>query len=357
MELHISNDIVTALTRIERSIATLPRSADHASFYKKQARDTQVTDVITLGLSMELQIAAEDAKDLLDTPEQRITQAHYKLLRNSLAVIRYSKTLREFSYNTAVLQHENKLLSDGFTDFWEEGKVRAPHETPSYLHDGLRNKTMHPVYQLWTDIRQLLSYPDEKIHPILLAITTSYHLLTSYPFLQFNLQTALLSVYSIIKPSPYWVSGTVSMMQALWKTLQRTDFTFDPSPEHFTTFTEKMIKEYTLQLDIIHDALLHQSSIAPHIRASLNDRQLKILTYFKQHKKLSRKKYATMMDVAIATSFRDLNDLNIKGLIKSVGKGRGTHYVLAQLPTPGELPNHDTDDTIADIKDTEDIYE
>lgn len=354
MELNITHTHVSQLVEIENLLATLPRSADHAAFYKKQSRETQITDLLTLAASMEYPLSIEDAKEFIDAPDQKNLQQQRKFLKNCLAVMKYAKSLREHGFNTAVLQQINKLLAEGFSDFWEEGKVRAAHETPTYNNDGLRNRTTHPEYQLWTDIRQVLSYIDDKMHPLLLTGITAYHLAYSYPFLQANLQTALLSCYAILKPTRYWVSGTVSGMEIIWKTLQKTDFTFDPSSAHFTQFLEKLLREYVRQVETIHDALLHQSSIAPHIRASLNDRQFKILTYFKQHKKLSRKKYSSMMNVAIATAFRDLNDLNAKGLIKAVGRGRGTSYILAQLPTPGDLSNSEPEEIVPTmIVDTE----
>ncbi|MCC7304358.1 hypothetical protein IT418_03030 [bacterium] len=334
MELLISHELVSHLISIEKTLATLPKSADYAAFYKKQARDIQITDVLTLAESMELSISPDDAREILDSHNQRTTQPQLRLLRNCISVMKYAKTVRENTFTSAVLQQENKLLTDGFSDFWEEGKVRSAHESTTLTHDGLRNRPTQPEFQLWIDIRQLLSYTNDKINPLLLAGITSYHLISSYPFLQFNLQTALLNAFTITRQSRYWALGTTSVMAALWKTLQRTDFTFDPSPQHFTAFVEKMTKEYKTQIETIHDALVHRSSIAPRIRASLNDRQLKILTYFKQHKKLTRKKYASMMSIGIATAFRDLNDLTQKCLIKSVGKGRGTSYVIEQLPSP-----------------------
>jgi hypothetical protein len=357
MQLTITHSLVTKLTALERLIATLPRNAQYTSFYRKQAADAQVTDVLTLGQSMELTLHPADAKELLDSSEHGQVQQHFRLLKNSLAVIRFTRTLRENMFTSAILQQENKLLVDGFTDFWEEGKVRAPHETPSMMSDALRNRPNLPVYQQWTDIRQQLSLPEQDIHPILLAIITTYHLAYSYPFMMFNLQTLLLAAFSIIKPTKYWVSGTVSIISAIWKTLQKTDFTFDPAPDHFTRYAEMVLKDLYKQVEVIHDALLHQSSIPAEIRASLNDRQIKILTYFKQHKKLSRKKYSQLMDIAIATAFRDLNDLALKGLIKSVGKGRGTSYILANIPTPGELPNHEASDTIERIEENEISFE
>lgn len=357
MQLTITHSLVTKLADLERLIATLPRNAQYTSFYRKQAAETQVTDVLTLGQSMELTLHPADAKELLATPEHGQIQQHFRLLKNTLAVMRFTRTLRENMFTSAVLQQENKLLVDGFTDFWEEGKVRAPHEKPSLTSDALRNRPGTPVYQQWTDIRQQLSLPEQEIHPVLLAIITTYHLAYSYPFMMFNLQTLLLAAFSIIKPTRYWVSGTLSIISSIWKTLQKTDFTFDPSPEHFTRYAETVLKDVYRQVDVIHDALMHQSSIPSEIRASLNDRQLKMLTYFKQHKKLSRKKYSQLMDVAIATAFRDLNDLALKGLIKPVGKGRGTSYILANIPTPGELPNHDNSDTIEVIEEQEIDFE
>lgn len=356
MQLDISNELVSQLIFLEKTILTLPRNAEHASFYKKQVREAQLLDVLTLAESMELAINIEDLKDLLDSSEARVHQQNHKYVKNCINVMKYARTIREHAFTTSVVQHENKLLADGFSDFWEEGKVRATHETPNYIHDGLRNRTTHPNYQLWTDIRQELSYPNEKIHPLLLAGITVYHLVSSYPFLQSNLQTALLCGYTIVKPTEYWVSGTVSILNALWKTLQRTDFTFDASPDHFTHFMEKLLKDYSTQVETIHDALAHQTSIPAHIRTTLNDRQLKILTYFKQHKKLTRKKYSAMMNIAIATAFRDLNDLHEKGLIKAVGKGRGTSYILAQIATPGELSDHEPEERLTKIVDEDTSY-
>lgn len=338
MELTISHKLVTTLTAVERTLTSLPRTADHTSFYRKRAADVQLNEIITLAETIELPLLADDAKLYLDSPITKPTNPQQRLLFNMVAVMKYTKTLREGAFTSAVLQHINKLISDGFTDFWEEGKHRAAHEAPLFAHDSLRNRPPNFTYSLWTELRQVLSFPDNSVHPFLLASMTVYHLIYAYPFLQFNLQTALLSAYAIVKPTRYWSSGVTPIMTTLWKQLQRTDFTFDSSPEHFTTFAEKVSTQFLTELDTIDDTLRHQSSIAPHIRATLNDRQLKILTHFKQFKKITRLKYAKMMNVAIATAFRDLNDLYTKGLITSVGKGRGTCYHLADIVIPEEKP-------------------
>ncbi len=353
MELKITHTLIDKLTSLERVIAQLPRTAQHAAFYKKQAKDAQIQELLTIANSMELSLSPKDATTLLDAPEHGTIQQALRLLKNSVAVMRYARSVRENTFTSAILQHENKLLSDGFTDFWEEGKVRAPHEAISYLHDGLRNRPQQPHYQSWTEIRQELSFPG-KIHPLILAGTMAYHLITSYPFAIFTLQTTLLATYTIVRPTRYWVSGTVSIVTAAWQAMNKTDFSFDPTTEQHANFVEKFVSNLLDQTTTIYDALEHQSSIAPEIRASLNDRQVRVLTYFKQHRKITRKKYASMMNIAIATAFRDLNDLMVKGLIKAVGSGRGTSYVIAELSTVGQLPNHDAGDTITDIQNNAD---
>lgn len=356
MQLLITPLLVTRIVEFERKLCALPKDAQFAAFFKKLQKDTSILDIQTLGFSMEFSLSSADAQAVLEMPEHGATQQHFKLLRNSLSVLRFIKTLREGMFTGTVLQQENKLLVEGFTDFWEEGKIRAAHEMPSYLHDGLRNRP-HPQYQLWTDFRQMISIPEQELHPLLLGAVATYHIVYSTPFLMFNLQTALLAAQSIIKPTRYAVSGMISPMTALWKILQKTDFTLEAKSEHLSFFVEQYVKELYRQLDTIVDALGHQNSISPEIRASLNDRQLRILTYLKQYRKLTRIKASTMMGVATVTAFRDLNDLVVKGLIKPVGQGRGTGYILATIPTPGELPNHEASDTITTIQDNIESYD
>lgn len=335
MELTITHKIVAQLTHVEHLLSTLPRGVDYDSFIKKQSKDNQEGDLQTLGESSDYLLDENTTRTVLESKSGFPTQPNLRFLYNCNTVLLATRNLRERTFNTAILQQYNKLVSDGFTDFWEEGKVRAAHESPATTYDNLRNKPPHFEYQLWIDLRQTLSYVETDIHPLLFAATALYHLIYSYPFLQFNLQTALLSTHAITRSTKYYAAGTVSTIKVAWNVLHRTDFTFSPTPQHFSQFCEKFLDEYLLQLEKIHDTLTHRATLPPHLRASLNDRQLKILSYFKQYSKISRRKYAKVMKVAIATAFRDLNDLAAKGLITTIGKGRATSYTL---PKQTELP-------------------
>lgn len=67
---------------------------------------------------------------------------------------------------------------------------------------------------------------------------------------------------------------------------------------------------------------------------TLNERQMKAITYLKAHGKISNKDYQVVTSAIKKTATRDLLDLKEKGLIKQIGtKGPGVHYVLARKGT------------------------
>ena len=62
----------------------------------------------------------------------------------------------------------------------------------------------------------------------------------------------------------------------------------------------------------------------------LNERQLEALQYLQKHQALTRKEYCELTGVSPRTAHRDLTDLVERGLLKSLGKGRGSRYTLAK---------------------------
>jgi ATP-dependent DNA helicase RecG len=62
--------------------------------------------------------------------------------------------------------------------------------------------------------------------------------------------------------------------------------------------------------------------------SSLNQRQLKALDYLREKGKITNKEYVEINNISRETAKRDLSDLTEKGLLKIIGKGRGSHYVI-----------------------------
>lgn len=61
---------------------------------------------------------------------------------------------------------------------------------------------------------------------------------------------------------------------------------------------------------------------------TLNERHYKVIEYLKNFKEITRREYSTMFGISFMTSFRDLAQLEKKGLLIKIGKGRATKYLL-----------------------------
>jgi len=58
---------------------------------------------------------------------------------------------------------------------------------------------------------------------------------------------------------------------------------------------------------------------------------IKAMLYLKEHGKISNREYRQIANISDEWARVDLADLILKGLVRLVGKGRGAHYVPAQV--------------------------
>ena len=65
------------------------------------------------------------------------------------------------------------------------------------------------------------------------------------------------------------------------------------------------------------------------VLTELTERQRKIIDYLKEHKKMTRRNCIEALSLSRATVNRELSELRRKEIIKKIGKGKYTHYVLA----------------------------
>ncbi len=63
----------------------------------------------------------------------------------------------------------------------------------------------------------------------------------------------------------------------------------------------------------------------------LHQRQVEAVLYAGEHGRITTAEYGDLVEVSDVTAYRDLNDLCEKGLLVRRGKGRGTHYVGADM--------------------------
>lgn len=83
-------------------------------------------------------------------------------------------------------------------------------------------------------------------------------------------------------------------------------------------------------LKTVDDLKIDSSKKPQNIFKTLNSRQYKLLTYLKKYPNIVRREYCTMFNISAMTAFRDLKDLENKGLIFGMGAGKGRKFGLKE---------------------------
>jgi len=86
------------------------------------------------------------------------------------------------------------------------------------------------------------------------------------------------------------------------------------------------IEEYGVMKVVFYKDIYTEENLK---KMGLNERQIKIIKYIKEHKSVSLSVFKDMIpDVSEKTLYRDLQELVNRGLLKKIGKKKGTKYEL-----------------------------
>ncbi|WKZ30160.1 MAG: hypothetical protein QY314_00075 [Candidatus Dojkabacteria bacterium] len=350
----ITKDMLHDLLLIERFISSIPSSEQYKPFITGQRKRTLLSDLRALSLSMELSFTDRELRKIYMGQEINMHQHPIRGVRNTISALRYIDAQKDLPFTISTIQQVNKLLCDGYTEFWEEGKLRTPKESPSFDNDGFRNRPTTFSLESFNYVKYIHALEDID-HPLLKASYFLFHFLKAYPYSHFNLQTALVGIYAIIKNTPYAAKGLVSTMSVAWESLSKLQLSENSTQNvSVSSCAAVFLKSYVSHMQSIDMALEQRHTIPDELLSTLNERQLKALGVLKRKRKLSRRKYAIMNNVAIATAFRDLRDMVEKGLALSVGIGRGTYYMIAETKKL-ELTEDTANDTMSFSDDFEEI--
>jgi len=328
MELKISAPLLEQIILLERKIMSIKYLEQHKSFLKRRKLQNRMQELMSISNSYELNYSEKELKDIIENYEIAENKHPARMIRNAYSAIKYIEVVKEPGFAVNLSQHVNKLLAEGYVEFWEEGKLRIPQENPELEYDSFRNRPRAFNFEAFIELRQKFGTPANYEHPVLKCATILYTYLRSYPFLKFNLQSALLTAYSYVRHSQYTKEGQIPVISLLQKSIMKHPFGVPMSEDDLTAFAFTITREFYYAIEDF-EALLEQRRVVPeNILIKLNDRQSKALTMLRQHKKFSRNKYMSIFDVSTVTAFRDLKEMVEMDLAKIVGTGRGTTYVL-----------------------------
>jgi len=175
------------------------------------------------------------------------------------------------------------------------------------------------------EMEKLLSWMNnvDDINPILVSGIVMREVYRIYPFLHGSEVIARMLVYRIL--SINGLHDIVNIEKELLRTRDYIEYIY--LREEF----DSMGKWIRIYIDIIKSALqnsLKEIDSRKKFSTPLNERQKKCLEAMKDLKMMNNRTYRQLFDVGKSQAYKDLEDMNRRGLIVSLGGGRSIIYLL-----------------------------
>lgn len=259
--------------------------------------------------------------------------------RNALEFVRSNITDTYVDIDLNILLHLNKILLLDWKEAWES-KFRTSGEDIDVILDNWVSNKDNRINS--TQIQdELLSALDwykssiAKVHNLIRVGVLLYRLIRIAPFIAANKLTLITVTDFLLQKNGYIDKSFISTTRNFdvyedeyleaWTQAVAHD-------ENITLWLERFIRNLANDMvdtkDEVNRNIQEESKSTKQPFLDLNKRQLKILRYLQTIPTVKREDYVQMMGVSTMTSFRDLNDLVRKKLLKLEGKGRATRYML-----------------------------
>ena len=287
------------------------------------------------------ELTIEQVRDLVDDKSIVARERDIQEVRNYLKVAAFIDDVYgdpNMELDLRTIRHIHYLTLAGIEGGYEPGEFR---KIQNYV---VNSKTKEIIYTppsalevpilMLELVDWMRSDEANQLSPLLRAGIAHYQLVAIHPFLDGNGRTARALANLILYHAGYDIkklfsleeyydtnpTGYYEALQSVRKTGELTTWL-----EYFTAgIAEEMekIKEHVLAHS--RDRVL-RDKIG---QVKLSPRQLEILSYVEKHGQITNRELQVLAHLSHASSHKELTTLVDKGVLKKVGKGRGTHYVL-----------------------------
>lgn len=235
-----------------------------------------------------------------------------------------------------IIKELHRLVADGFP----EAKPGQYRKVQNYIISSETNEVIYtppPHYEVPYMMKDLAEWlnTQEELSPILVAGITQFHLVHIHPFVDGNGRTARVLATLILYKTGYDFKRLFALSEyydkdrrRYYKALQLVrKYNMDMTPwlEYFTEGLRAQLLEVRKRgLEFIRDSV-----VAEHLHGfRLNERQKSCVEYLEEKGHITRAEYVDLTGVSLRTANYDLKELEDAGLLKRVGGGRSTKYVL-----------------------------
>lgn len=337
--MYLSHNIVNQLIRIESFLQKieLTKEEEALTAINTEKFDKTLFYIINgLGINISLKDAAKLGLD------KKVQTQDFRgdLVDNFRSAWKLGMSVAEsdtIGITPNLLLQLNQTLARGSVEDWKL-KYREAGEQFSLVYDDLldivpaENKginTEEIVESIVNDFNAANNH--NRLYKISLI---AYHLLRLQPFMVFNKFSILLAIETLLERklgsnynTPIVAEFFTQQRPQIIRTFEITDLPAQEVSWHelFLNFLSEAFEYTTKNLNKKSQAKPANIN-KPFL--DLNRRQLKVLKYLQTIPTVKREDYVQMMEVSAMTAYRDLQVLLNHKLIKAMGTGRGTKYML-----------------------------
>lgn len=288
-----------------------------------------------------LEINVNDAAKLLKGESLESDDVRAQLVTNIIRTHNLSVGLSEndsITIDRNAMLNINKSIAHNTIEEWKI-KFRSQNESSSLLFDDLRT-VIKPEFRKVdanTEINNIIQeYKDNTSSPRFYKIAVYiYRLLELHPFASYNKYTILfigqLMLNKYLTPDRRLVNLTTLFVEKDVEIVKSFRLTAEDKRQvaWIELFLNIILENLQEACKDLKTTTKNKQKATDQPFLDLNKRQLKILNYLQNIPTVKREDYVEMMRVSAMTAYRDLNDLLEKNLLKTIGQGRGTKYMLS----------------------------
>ncbi len=277
----------------------------------------------------------DEVETLIKSNQKPTTKAEQEVL-NYFNVLNHLNNYYDkiITKNTILSVHKD-LSKDLLRDPEYEGKFRDSLVYIGNPHTKEVNPVSPAAYKVPKLVDELVDWLNnstDEMYPVIIAGIFHYELVRIHPFIDGNGRTGRLMATLILSIHKFNINDYFTLdeyynqdRQAYVDALNSADKNHD-----LTNWLEYFCEGVLYSIDKVKSEVLNLAQITSKydITIELTQNEISVLNLLEEKKNIKNKDIQEMLDISPQASYKIIRKLKDKELIKSVGNGRNTEYIL-----------------------------
>lgn len=278
----------------------------------------------------------DEVKTLINNNQKPTTKAEQEVLNYFNVLNHLNDYSNEIITKDTILSVHKDLTKDLLRDCEYEGKFRDTPVVIGNPHTGEINYVPPDAYKVPYLIDELLDWLNnstDEMYPVIIAGILHYELVRIHPFIDGNGRTSRLMATLILSTHRFNINNYFTLdeyynrdRQAYTDALNSADKNND-----LTNWLEYFCQGVLYSIDKVKSEVLNLSKITSRYdnTIELTPNEISVLTLLEEKESIQNKDIQKMLNISPQASYKIIQKLKNKKLIKSTGRGRTTKYTLA----------------------------